>query len=1086
MNGQRKLVDGVRDLSHSAEQLAEARGRDIPDKVTVKFRAGRAGILDLTNPRAIHWARRIEELQRSNRPVYVEIDDETGTITNFREPRRLKVQSVDPLASGDLQVLLIPSSALHFLLRSDPEFAAMRASLEAARADGSERLITETRDEHEIIDVAMPDGPPEEGPPPGPPPPEDPPVSEARAGDIFDNMKAESCDPLNPSSTCIPFLFPDDGCWIRAHIMCHLMRNGGPDTTANPPEDPEKIWIEPYPLVTATANHPDCKVIWGWHVAPTLMVTRPGGDEKWVIDPAVSPSPESTLAWKGRQGNAAATLYDTDWTVYGKGGSSSSVSLAAARNDPFIVTCRNDLRDRSLQFGPPPYGCTRGSFFIVDRSTFSDDEVEAMLLTANPALVEAAFYVVVDGFAPQDLGFTAATMQRTPTLNVTPMPTGMTITPVRVEFEDPTHLNRRQRLTWVYDVSFANTSAFTSALIVVTLQASMSTIGSVSSPGSVSSTGYLYLVQQPAPYEVDGPTSWLSTDLRVFQIRQGQSRFNANLALGPNAFITQALSNLNSGTAGGDTFDGISTDQNASRLELSGTVNGTPVHNFAIAKVRYRSLLTSATDVRVFFRLFPWATSSVEYDQATAYRRHTAGGTVVPLLGIKNNQIVSIPCFAAPRIDSAAVSMTTQTDPANLQSMPPDALGQEVVRYFGCWLDINQMQPQFPDNPNPADGPYMGGRESIQDKVRNEHQCLVSEIVFTPAPIPNGSSPAVSDKLAQRNLAIVEAANPGVVFSRRVPQTFEIRPSALKQDHDELMIDWGNVPQDSIATLYIPGLNVDDILLLAAKKYRTHRLIRIDAHTLKFATGGINYLPIPFTDLNLPGLLTVDLPAGIKKGQSFKIVVRQVSDEQRIFVRTVTEKRAREAKRVVGAFQLTIPVSTKAAMLSGQQRLLSTLRWIERAIPQRDRWELVFKRYVAQVAARVDDLGGDSSVVAPSSSGQWQEAHAKCRLYWLAVVLLLAALAIAGGVAPIGIVVVAGISIAGLFAATIRLWRKNCRPTRCQLLRALFCGWVLGALALALILLFGVSTTQLVIALLISSGAAVATGIVAWAKGCLR
>lgn len=1083
MNGQRKLVDSVRSLSQTGDQLAEARSRDLPDRVSVRFRAGRTGILDLTNPRAIHWARRIDELQRADRPVFVEIDEESGIITNFREPRRLKVERIEPGQNGNLEVLLIPSSALHFLLRSDPDFDTMRVSLEAAQVDGSERLITETRDDHEIIDVAMPDGPPGSGPDPGPPPPTDPPVSEARAGDVFNNMKAESCDPLNPSSTCIPFLYPDDGCWIRAHIMCHLMRSGGPDITTNPPEDPEKVWIEGS-LVTPTANHPDCKVTWGWHVAPTLLVTRPSGDEEWVIDPSLSPGPESKPAWQSRQGDPASTLYDTDWTVYGKGGSSSSVSLADARNDPFIVSCRNDLRDRSLQFGPPPYGCTRGSFFVLDRSTFSDDEVEAMLLTATPALVEAAFYVVVDGFAPQDLGFTSATMQHVPTLSVSPMPSGTTIAPVRLEFEDPAHLNRRQRLTWVYDVSFANTSAFSSALTVVTLEASMSTV-SGPFPGSVSSIGYLYLVQQPAPYEVDGATSWLSTDLRVFQIQQGQSRFNADLLSGPNTFITEALSNLNGGTAGADTFDGISTDQNTSRLELSGTVNGTPVYNFAIAKVRYRSLLTSATDVRVFFRLFPWATSSVEYDLATAYRRHTSGATVVPLLGIKNNRIVSIPCFAAPRIDSAAASMTTQSDPSNLLTMPPNAMGQEVVRYFGCWLDINQMQPQFPDNPSPADGPYASGRESIQDKVRNEHQCLVSEIVFTPSPIPNGTSPSSSDKLAQRNLAIVEAANPGVVFSRRVPQTFEIRPSALKQDHDELMIDWGNVPADSIATLYMPGLDVDEILLLAAKKYRTHRLVRIDQHTLRFNTGGINYLPIPFSDSSVPGLLTVDLPLGIEKGQSFRIVVRQVTDDHRVVIRPHTDKRTREARRVAGAFQLTIPVSTKAVMLPGQQRLLSTLRWIERAIPAGDRWELVFGRYVAQVAARVDDLGGNSSVVAPSSSGQWQEAYTRCRLWWFAVVLLLAALTIGCGVAPAGVVVVGGIGIAALLAAAIRFWRETCRPTKCQLLRAVFGGLALGALILALTLLLGTSTSQLVVALLVSIGAAIVTGVVAWLKGCL-
>jgi len=50
-------------------------------------------------------------------------------------------------------------------------------------------------------------------------------------------------------------------------------------------------------------------------------------------------------------------------------------------------------------------------------------------------------------------------------------------------------------------------------------------------------------------------------------------------------------------------------------LELSEKVSGgVPVFNFAVAKVRYRALTVSATDVRVFFRLFPVVTTSLECD----------------------------------------------------------------------------------------------------------------------------------------------------------------------------------------------------------------------------------------------------------------------------------------------------------------------------------------------------------------------------------------------------------------------------------------------------------------------------------------
>lgn len=1089
MYSQKKLVDGIRGFSPTREKWVSKPLEDLPKKVTVHFKTGQTGLLDMKSSHAVHWAEIIDRLEKENRPVYVEIDEESNVITKVLIPRVYRVERLDPDEHGNLMVRLQPSSAIHALLRSDPNFESMRASLQAALDDGSERLITETRDEHEIIDVRKPEGGPGGSSGTTPAPPTDPPVSEARAGEVFNNMNGESCAPCNPSSNCIPFLYPDDGCWIRAHMMCHLMRTGGPDTTTNPPEDPEKVWIYASlgnRLDPLTANHPDCRLPWGWswHVAPTLMVSLPGGDDKRVIDPSLCPSPVSLADWKNRQRDLGASLYEGPWGDYNQfnDGLGPSVSLADANQ--YMQDYRDDLKTRCDDFGPPPYNCTRNCFFIIDRNTFSDDEIEAMLHVASPALIEAAFYIVVDGFSPYDLGFTSATMEHTPTLNISPIGLEMTITPVRLEFEYPLHLNRRQRLTWVYNISFANTNDFTSELITVTLQASMST---------VSSTGYLYLIQQPNPYETDGEISWLSTDLRVFQIKAGEPpKFGVTMGSDPPAFIIQVITNLNTGNTGGQTFENhISVDQQTSRLELSQTVDDTPVYNFAIAKVRYRALSVEATEVRVFFRLFPVATTSLEYDQATTYRRDETGGKVIPLLGIKNNEVAAIPCFASPRINSAVASMTTQTDLPNVQTIPPNPSGAEVVRYFGCWLDINQTQPQFPIQPSPLNGPYTSNRKTIQELIRNEHQCLVSEIAFTPAPVQNGDTPSVSDKLAQRNLAIVESANPGLVFSRRIPQTFEIRPSTSKLDHDELMIDWGNVPVGSVATLYLPGFDTNDILLLAAKKYRSHRLVRIDEHTLKFETGGITYLPIPFSDGNYPGMLTVDLPEGIVKGQVFTIVVRQVTGEQQ---RIVVSHRAETHlsswgaswRHIVGSFQLTIPVREKADILPKQQRLLSNLRWIERSIPANNRWSPVFGKYVTQIAQRVDALGGDSSKVAPSASGQWREAYRTCLILTLVTILLIAILEVGIGALTGGLMAITGILVFALLIGTVYFWINKCRPKMCQLLRALLAGAGIGAIILALLAVIGISTPQLITTLIVSVGITAVTAIVSWVKGCFN
>lgn len=1074
MIGQKRVIDGVRSFSPARENWVDKPIKDLPKKLTIQFKTGQTGILDLKDPLSAHWANMIDQQARANQPVYVEIDEETGVITDVLIPQVFTVEKLDTDEHGNLLVHLHQSHAIHAVLKSDPNFAAMRDSLQAALGDGSERLVTKTLNDLEIIDVRSPSsdpGSPTESPElPGP----DPPVSPPRLIEIFNDMSSESCIACNPSSNCIPFLYPNDGCWIRAHLMAYKMRGYSPS------EDPEKIYIQGS-LDPFAPNSPDCGTAWGWgwHIAPTLMVSLPTGNEKRVIDPSLASGPISEANWVTLNNpSSTPTLTTLPWTVYNPV-LNNAATESQAQSD--MQGYRNALKSNCLQFGPPPYSCIKNLFFIMDRSTISDDEIEAMLLSGSPARIDDAFYIVVDGYSPNQLGFTSATMQHQPTLSFSSSVSGMTITADRLVFEYSNHLNRRQRLTWVYRIEFTNISGFTAPLQTITLQATMDTQGG---------SGTLYLIQQPNPYEIDGPVSWLSTDLRVFQVRSGDPPvFGASIGSGPNNFITQVLTNLNdpSNTTADQAFESISTNQQTSRLELSEKVGGVSVYNFALARVRYRSAVTDADNVRVFFRLFPWETSSVEYNLATGYRRYQSGGLVVPLLGRKNNDVTSIPCFASPRINSAMTDMTTQTDMPNVQKIEKDTGGAEVSNYFGCWLDINQLQEQFPlqfPSTN-SDGPYTTARKTIQEHVRNEHQCLVAEIVFMPAQAQPGSTPSNSDKLAQRNLAIVETTNPGMVFSRRIPQTFEIQPSLSTLEQDELMFDWGNVPAGSVATVYMPGISSREVLTLASQKYRHHRLKRIDEHTIKFETGGINYLPIPFSDGSFPGLLTIDLPAGIKKDQVFKVIVRQVSGGRSQFdLRHAIKEKTVGWRYIVGSFQLTIPVRDRAGILPAQERLLSNLRWIERAIPAANRWASVFGKYVAQVADRVDALGGDSKKVAPSPSGNWQQAYRTCLLLSLISALLIAVLAVGSGTQTGGMVVAGGIPVAALLAGMLYLWRKKCRPTTCQLLRVLLLGTAVGSILLALVLLFGQPTPRLVSALMVSAGVSVATTVVSWLKGC--
>jgi hypothetical protein len=271
--------------------------------------------------------------------------------------------------------------------------------------------------------------------------------------------------------------------------------------------------------------------------------------------------------------------------------------------------------------------------------------------------------------------------------------------------------------------------------------------------------------------------------------------------------------------------------------------------------------------------------------------------------------------------------------------------------------------------------------------LRNPHQCLIAEIAFDPVAIPPGKDPGNSDKLAQRNLAWSDIPNPGRDGSRRALDTFEIRPTPLglqpKQPPDELMIDWGNVPDGASAQIYLPAVKSIDVLAMADKMYSTHRLKQFDDRTLQCPAGGITYVPIPAGGgANYAGLMSIDLPPTVKKGQSFQIVVRQVTNASgrrppppprvpaaRHVQASQQSREFFEWRKVLGAFQLNIPVKTKDALLVPEERLLSVLRWIFQAIPPHNRWYPVFSRYLDQIGARVQGLGGDPSKVPPSPAG---------------------------------------------------------------------------------------------------------------------
>ena len=624
--------------------------------------------------------------------------------------------------------------------------------------------------------------------------------------------------------------------------------------------------------------------------------------------------------------------------------------------------------------------------FIVNRSTLGQDEVDARRGLPGGAVIPDAFRVVVDGFTAAEVG----AVNSGSTLPISLAAAGMTIVPRGNISANLDYGSEVQRFTFIYDIDFGPTDTafgFAGPTQFLTLGVSV---------GPASALAQIELIKQPNPFLLHGDVFWLSIDLRIFVVRAGESKFGVPGITGASdapRFIQQLKAAITPAQ-----FDTLSPDEAQSKLYIQpNDENNVPVFNFALAKVHYIGLI-GAANVRVFFRMFQAQTTSgaFDYPPGAQYRRAPTNphGHPIALAGIQGSEFVTIPCFAEARIDSTAISMNQQTDDPNVQTITAHANGSEVDTFFGCWLDINQPF----NNRLPArvpsinvDGPFTDpGNPPLpiqQSILRNLHQCLIAEIAFDPVAIPVGKDPSNWDKLAQRNIAWAD------VGSAPALSTFEIRPTPIGlppgQPADELMIDWKNTPKGSLAAIYLPAVSADQVLSLASRMYTSHQLVRADDHTLHVRTGGITYVPIPSgANINYAGLFSVDIPTTAHHGQIFNIVVRQVTTAFRSIPKQQEPARERPKgelaaaaqtyfawRRVLGAFQLVIPVKAKSLLLLAEERNLSVLRWIFEAIPQNSRWYPVFRRYLELIAIRVKVFGGDPLHVLPSPTGEGKHEH---------------------------------------------------------------------------------------------------------------
>ena len=663
----------------------------------------------------------------------------------------------------------------------------------------------------------------------------------------------------------------------------------------------------------------------------------------------------------------------------------------------------------------------RTFYFQVNKGSYGLDEVKINLTWSTPT----PMWLVLEGFTPNAV--TAASVNPSVISSVS----GITVTVGTPQPEITGQPNTPQRIFFPCTVQFTATAAQhqSSGGIFPNVQNPPVSLGALLIAPSISIAGQLLpaaettliLDQGADPYFANFANNgyfYLSQDLRVFTVCPGipaQSAPIDSIALNASdphnwdtaaayTYIQTLLQHLNSTYAatGTDAFtkfpaqnDALSGDSSVTptQLDPSNPSGNKPFtnYNFAVARVRVSGTpnTTTSSNVRVMFRLFASQTSDTDYQSLTYPSTTDADGQpLAPQLGIGN---VTIPFFATGNYESNSdFGANTDYSGNSINNQPVSIDGSgESFAYYGCYLNIYPTSNTITTS---------SGKQAVQALLPSTHSCLVAQLVYDEAPYPTGPGivlgPEWSDNFAQRNLQVTFSDNPGPASTHLVPQTFDVRPSPapgtgpLQNYPDEMMIDWGNTPAGSQASIYWPAVASSDVLTLADKFYSTHQLSAADANTITCKVPrGITCVPIPTGGTaNYAGLFSVQLPAGVTAGQLYTITVRRISSRPgtppppppppppKIARQTLptTEAAApvmRNWRYVVGSFAVRIPVTTAKVMLPVEENIYSILKWrLSQMIPS-DRWVPVLERYLEYIGGRITGLGHNPVTIEPSPWG---------------------------------------------------------------------------------------------------------------------
>lgn len=108
----------------------------------------------------------------------------------------------------------------------------------------------------------------------------------------------------------IPFAYPEDGCYARAHKMAMLMEKRKIISA--------KVFIEG-DLEVETSYSPSGTVVWWYHVAPVVLVKKDGKLLPYVLDPSIFNRPVSAEEWfdiQTKKRKSSKKVYYTPRFVY--------------------------------------------------------------------------------------------------------------------------------------------------------------------------------------------------------------------------------------------------------------------------------------------------------------------------------------------------------------------------------------------------------------------------------------------------------------------------------------------------------------------------------------------------------------------------------------------------------------------------------------------------------------------------------------------------------------------------------------------------------------------------------------------------